>query len=159
VRFVGVSLDCGNPSELATFYMKLLKGRLLWDDADSVGVQVPGLVMVMQRVQDYQRPQWPGESIVHLDLTAGDHLDEPEAQAVALGAQLVDPQPDRRWRVLLDPAGHPFCITTVTPPPELLQSPVPIVNPAVNSARSRIVNRNGSPTFQGPDDRDRLITC
>jgi len=25
--------------------------------------------------------------------------------------------------VLLDPAGHPFCITTVTPPPELLQSP------------------------------------
>lgn len=123
MRFVGVSLDCGNPSELATFYMKLLKGRLLWDDADSVGVQVPGLVMVMQRVQDYQRPQWPGESIVHLDFTAGDHLDEPEAQAVALGAQLVDPQPDRRWRVLLDPAGHPFCITTVTPPPELLQSP------------------------------------
>jgi hypothetical protein len=26
-----------------------------------------------------------------------------------------------RWRVLLDPAGHPFCITTVTPdgPPAL----------------------------------------
>jgi len=44
-----------------------------------VGGMVRGLVMVMQRVQDYQRPQWPGESIVHLDLTAGDHLDEPEA--------------------------------------------------------------------------------
>jgi len=38
-------------------------------------------------------------------------------------ARAAHPQPDRRWWVLLDPAGHPFCITTVTPPPELLQSP------------------------------------
>jgi len=125
IRFVGVSLDCGNPAELATFYVKLLRGRLLWDNADSAGVQVPGLVLVMQLVQDYQRPRWPGESIVHLDLTAGDQLDEPEAQAVALGAQPVDAQPDRRWRVLLDPAGHPFCITTLTSPPESLQPAFP----------------------------------
>ncbi len=78
MRFAGVSLDCGSPAELATFYVKLLRGRLLWDNADnadSAGVQVPGLVLVMQRVQDYQRPQWPGESIVHLDLTAGDQPD------------------------------------------------------------------------------------
>ena len=36
-------------------------------------------------------------------------------RAEALGARLADPQPDSRWRVLLDPAGHPFCITTVVP--------------------------------------------
>ncbi|WP_307802408.1 VOC family protein [Cellulomonas fengjieae] len=45
--------------------------------------------------------------------------DEPVERALALGAQLADPQPDERWRVLLDPAGHPFCITTVAPSPEL----------------------------------------
>ncbi|MCR6704763.1 MAG: hypothetical protein NVV66_18580, partial [Cellulomonas sp.] len=45
----------------------------------------------------------------------------PVERAVALGARLADPQPDPRWRVLLDPAGHPFCITTVAPRPELLQ--------------------------------------
>jgi hypothetical protein len=75
---------------------------------------VPGLTLVMQRVLDYRPPCWPGESIVHIDLTAGERRDEPEQQAIALGAEPVDPQPDPRWRVLLDPAGHPFCITTVT---------------------------------------------
>jgi hypothetical protein len=26
----------------------------------------------------------------------------------------VQPSPDR-WRVLIDPAGHPFCLTTLIP--------------------------------------------
>ena len=47
------------------------------------------------------------------------HLEEPTRRAIALSARLADPQPDPQWRVLLDPAGHPFCITTVEPPPEL----------------------------------------
>lgn len=108
MRFVGVSLDCADPDELAAFYVGLLDGRLLWSSAGSAGVQVEGAVLVMQRVADYRPPRWPGESIVHLDLTAGDSLDEPEQRAIALGAQRVEPQPDTRWRVLLDPAGHPF---------------------------------------------------
>jgi hypothetical protein len=32
------------------------------------------------------------------------------------GAVQAEHQAKPRWRVLLDPAGHPFCITTVTPP-------------------------------------------
>ncbi|WP_456825161.1 VOC family protein [Cellulomonas sp. P5_E12] len=119
VRFVGVSLDCADPAELAEFYLRLMGGRLLWSRPTSVGVQVPGLLLTPQRVENYRPPQWPGASIVHLDLTAGDDLDGPVKRAVALGAKLADPQPDPRWTVLLDPAGHPFCITTVTPPPEL----------------------------------------
>jgi catechol 2,3-dioxygenase-like lactoylglutathione lyase family enzyme len=118
LRFVGVSLDCGDPAELAAFYVQLLGGHVLWSHPTSVGVQVPGLLLVPQRVDDYRRPQWPGASIVHLDLTAGDRLDQPVQRAVALGARLADSQPDPRWTVLLDPAGHPFCITTVGPPPE-----------------------------------------
>jgi hypothetical protein len=120
VRFVGVSLDCADPAELAEFYLQLLGGRLLWSRPTSVGVQTPGLLLIPQRVEDYRPPQWPGASIVHLDLTAGEHLEEPVRRAVALGARPADPQPDPRWKVLLDPAGHPFCITTVAPPPESL---------------------------------------
>ena len=121
VRFVGVSLDCADPAELAQFYLQLLGGHLRWSRPTSVGVQVPGVLLVAQRVEGYRPPQWPGASIVHLDLTAGEHLDGPVARAVALGARLADPQPDPRWRVLLDPAGHPFCLTTVTPPPESVE--------------------------------------
>ena len=120
VRFVGVSLDCADPDELADFYLRLLGGRVLWRREGSVGVEVPGVLLIPQRVADHEPPAWPGASIVHLDLTAGEALDEPVARALALGARLADPQPDPRWRVLLDPAGHPFCITPFAPPPELL---------------------------------------
>jgi hypothetical protein len=121
IRFVGVSLDCADPDELATFYLNLLGGRLLWSKDQSAAIQTPGVLLVMQRVADYEKPAWPGTSIVHLDLTAGDHLDGPEQRALALGATRAEPQPDTRWRVLLDPAGHPFCITTLAPPPEMLK--------------------------------------
>lgn len=120
VRFVGVSLDCADPVQLGDFYLRLLGGRSLWLKDSSVGLQVPGLLLIAQKVTDYRPPVWPGASIVHLDLTAGDQLDEPERRAVALGATVANPQPDPRWRVLLDPAGHPFCITTVAPPPQML---------------------------------------
>ncbi len=120
VRFVGVSLDCADPDELADFYLRLLGGRVLWRREGSVGLRVPGVLLVPQRVAGYRPPVWPGASVVHLDLTAGEELDEPVARALELGARLADPQPDPRWRVLLDPAGHPFCITPFAPPPELL---------------------------------------
>ncbi|PXY36958.1 glyoxalase [Prauserella flavalba] len=122
MRFVGVSLDCADPGGLAAFYVALLGGRLLWSKDGSAAVEVPGLLLVLQRVPDYEPPVWPGTSIVHLDLSAGDRLAEPERRALALGATRAEHQPDPRWRVLLDPAGHPFCITTLAPPPELLES-------------------------------------
>jgi hypothetical protein len=28
----------------------------------------------------------------------------------------MQPQHDPGWNVLVDPAGHPFCVTTLTPP-------------------------------------------
>ena len=115
VRFVGVSIDCADPAALAEFYLGLLGGQLVWSKPTSVGVQTPGLLLIAQRVADYLPPPWPGSSVLHLDLTAGSDLDGPERRAVALGARVVDPQPDPRWRVLLDPAGHPFCITTMAP--------------------------------------------
>ena len=46
---------------------------------------------------------------LHLDFQVDD-LDEAVAHAVECGAELADFQPQERVRVLLDPAGHPFCL-------------------------------------------------
>jgi catechol 2,3-dioxygenase-like lactoylglutathione lyase family enzyme len=110
---VAISLDCPDPQRLADFYRELLGGRQLWAKTSSVGIEVAGAVMVAQRVEVHVPPAWPGTSIVHLDLTADD-LELAVDRAVALGATVPE-QPDTRWRVLLDPAGHPFCLTPFTP--------------------------------------------
>ncbi|MDR7277191.1 VOC family protein [Catenuloplanes atrovinosus] len=113
IRLVAISLDCPDPQQLADFYRALLGGRQLWAKETSVGIEVHGAVLVAQQVDCYAPPVWPGTAIVHLDLTADD-LGTAVERAVALGATLPD-QPDPRWRVLLDPAGHPFCLTPFTP--------------------------------------------
>lgn len=44
-------------------------------------------------------------------------LEHSVAAAVAAGARLAVTQPSpERWLVLLDPAGHPFCFTTMIAP-------------------------------------------
>ena len=117
MRFVAVSRGCADPAHLAEFTCSL-GGRRLWTRPTSAAVQTPGVLLISQRVAGYQPPEWPGASVVHLGLTAGEQLEDPTRRAIALGDRLANPQPDpRRWRVLLDPAGHLFCITTLTPPP------------------------------------------
>jgi hypothetical protein len=117
LRMVAVSLDCADPGELARFYLTLLGGETLWSSPRSTGIRVPGGgVLVPQRVEGYRPPDWPGSALVHLDLTGGVGLDGAVTRAIAAGAKEADFQPDPRFRVLLDPAGHPFCITTVVPP-------------------------------------------
>jgi hypothetical protein len=122
LRMVAVSLDCADPGELGRFYLELLGGEILWSSPRSTGIRVTGgAVLVPQRVEGYTPPQWPGSPLVHLDLTAsagqsGADLDGAVARAVEAGATEAAFQPDGRFRVLLDPAGHPFCITTVVPP-------------------------------------------
>ena len=116
VHVSAVSLDCADHVALATFYAELLDGTVLWTHENASAVDVGALVLVAQSVTDHREPAWPGASIVHLDLTAApEDLDGVVDRAVSLGARLAHPQPDARWRVLRDPAGHPFCITPFAP--------------------------------------------
>lgn len=69
-----------------------------------------GVLLTFQR--------WPEGALpkqLHLELAASD-LDAEEARIVGLGATKAStqPRPDG-WRVLIDPAGHPFCITNLFP--------------------------------------------
>ena len=58
-------------------------------------------------------PGWPnahGSKQFHFDL-AVDDIDASDGRCVELGATLPAEQPGETWRVLLDPSGHPFCLT------------------------------------------------
>jgi hypothetical protein len=117
-RQVFVSLDCAEPAPLAEFWAAMLGGEVMFTTATAVGVRTDWMWLTAIRVPDYQPPSWPGGDIpkqIHLDLGVTD-LDATVAEAERLGARLapVQPAPDR-WRVLLDPAGHPFCLTTQIP--------------------------------------------
>lgn len=66
-----------------------------------------------QRVENYRAPQWPNQQVpqqLHLDFAVED-LDAAVALMLSLGATRPEHQPGGdRCRVLLDPAGHPFCL-------------------------------------------------
>jgi catechol-2,3-dioxygenase len=114
----GVVLDAPDVDVLAQFYSQL-RGWSIWkQDADGAALDVGEGVayLSIQRNPDYVRPAWPPVSgsqqmMLHLDFEVTD-LDEAVAHAVRLGAEVAEHQPQDDVRVLLDPAGHPFCLYT-----------------------------------------------
>ncbi len=69
---------------------------------------------MFQETAGYRAPVWPPADgaqrpMMHLDVQVGD-LDSAVAEAIDLGATLAGHQPQKHVRVLLDPAGHPFCL-------------------------------------------------
>ncbi|MGS2811550.1 VOC family protein [Nocardia sp. MW-W600-9] len=69
-----------------------------------------------QQVDGYRAPAVARQDVpqqLHMDLKVED-LDAAEKLALRFGAVRPDHQPGGdRWRVLLDPAGHPFCLVVV----------------------------------------------
>jgi len=117
-RLAAVSLDCPDPPTLASFYRQLLELEVMIESEDFVALKGADLYLTMQRVDDHRPPSWPGGDVpkqLHLELSVS-NLDAAEAFATGIGATraATQPSPDR-WRVLIDPVGHPFCITTLIP--------------------------------------------
>ncbi|RRQ28818.1 VOC family protein [Rhodococcus sp. Eu-32] len=108
-----VTLDCANPAESAEFWSALLGWTVAHAEQEYAMVTGGDTALGFGRVEDYVSPAWPnphGSKQFHFDL-AVDDLDDAARRAVDLGAVLPDDQPGETWRVLLDPAGHPFCLT------------------------------------------------
>jgi predicted enzyme related to lactoylglutathione lyase len=112
----GAAIEAPDPAALADFYSRLLDWPVAHEEPGTAILKPPqdGIYMVFQLVEDYVRPVWPpanGEqhAMIHFDIEVGD-LDEAVEEAVALGAQVAAEQPNDNVRVLLDPAGHPFCL-------------------------------------------------
>lgn len=117
-RLGGVTLDCDDPQSLAEFWRHLLDLEVLVEEEDYVALKAAGVLITAHRVANHQPPDWPDATVpkqIHLELAATD-LDAAEERALELGAIKPNAQPDPDlWRVLLDPSGHPFCITTMIP--------------------------------------------
>ncbi|MER6072368.1 VOC family protein [Streptomyces sp. NPDC001817] len=116
-RCAAVTFDCADPAELAGFYGELLGMQALFSTDDFVLLGKEGATgLGFNRLADYRRPTWPDpaqEKQAHIELGVDD-LDVAEQRLLELGAEKPEFQPGgERWRVLLDPAGHPFCITTL----------------------------------------------
>ncbi|MDA3626100.1 VOC family protein [Saccharopolyspora oryzae] len=118
VRLGAVALDTDAPIVLATFWSELLGGQISFSSNDFISIVAGPIRLNVHRVVDYRAPSWPDGSTpkqMHLDIEVCD-LEAAEEQALRLGARRADVQPALdRWRVLLDPAGHPFCLTTQFP--------------------------------------------
>jgi hypothetical protein len=118
VRRVFVTLDCADPQPVAQFWAAMLDGEVVFETARAIGVRAEQVWLSAMRVDGYRPPTWPDDAVpkqIHLDLGVDD-LEGAVAAAEALGAVPAEfqPAPEAR-RIMLDPAGHPFCLTTGVP--------------------------------------------
>jgi hypothetical protein len=108
-------LDTPDPIGLGRFYAGLLGWAVAEESAEWVRVlpeRGPGLSFQLE--PDHERPVWPAgpgqvRMQAHLDI-AVDDLEGGVGHAESLGAELASHQPQDDVRVMLDPAGHPFCL-------------------------------------------------
>lgn len=114
----GVVLDTDDVATLTHFYAELRGWRIHHLDEDDAALDAGEGVAYLgiQRNDQYVRPTWPGEPgrqqmMLHLDFEVTD-LEAETARAIGLGAVLPAHQPQADVRVLVDPAGHPFCLYT-----------------------------------------------
>jgi catechol 2,3-dioxygenase-like lactoylglutathione lyase family enzyme len=115
----GVVLDSTDARALARFYADLL-GWQIFNESDTWVDLAPsedaGYNFAFATDPLYVPPVWPTvegrpQMSMHLDLEVDD-LAEGVAYALSVGARLAEFQPQEHVRVLLDPAGHPFCLYT-----------------------------------------------
>ncbi len=117
--WLGTILGTPDPIGLGRFYAGLLGGDLDEGDPEFVTLLVrptDTTSLGFQLEPDHVPPVWPdpagGQQMqVHLDIGVTS-LPEAVEDAVALGARSADQQPQDDVRVMLDPAGHPFCLYT-----------------------------------------------
>ena len=112
-RLAMVTLDTADPAASAAFWSGMLGWEVTYSEGDYAMLSGPSNALGFGRVEGYVAPGWPNENgskQFHFDLAVAD-LDAAQEEAVSLGASVADPQPGETWRVLLDPSGHPFCLT------------------------------------------------
>jgi catechol 2,3-dioxygenase-like lactoylglutathione lyase family enzyme len=122
-----VTIGAPAPRDLAAFYAHLLGWPVTASDPARPGMPPEdgwaqltppqgeeGPTLNFEYEAKFTRPEWPAadgaqNATQHLDIAVGD-LDESVRWAAQAGALLADFQPQEDVRVMLDPAGHPFCL-------------------------------------------------
>lgn len=128
MQMPSVVLGARDPRALADLYERLLGWTMVAREEPRPGFpaedgwsmlrpppQEPGLRgLSVQWEPDYEPPARPPVSgrqqmMAHLNIAVED-LDAAVAWATEAGAELAEHQPQAAVRVMLDPAGHPFCL-------------------------------------------------
>jgi len=116
MRISATVLGAPDPRALGAFYARLLGWTIVQNDPAWVMVRPPsgGTGLSFQLEINHVPPVWPpvpGEQqmMTHLDI-AVDDLEAGVAHALAAGATLAAFQPQAHVRVMVDPAGHLFCL-------------------------------------------------
>ncbi len=120
IKMYSITLDCKDPLELAKFYKLLLNWTIGSIEEEWVWVYnpetrhgaYPGILF--QKNTEYVPPVWPQkpefqQQMAHIDFTVND-LEKAVQHAVNCGAAIAKEQYSDEWKVMLDPAGHPFCL-------------------------------------------------
>jgi len=115
---IGIAFDCPNANALADFYVKLSGWEKEISGDEFAALRTPeGILLVFQTVENYVSPVWPWkdgaqQQMAHIDFKVDD-LQEAEAHALQCGAKKAEVQYYDTSTVMLDPAGHPFCLSTI----------------------------------------------
>lgn len=111
-----VNIDCPDPKRLGEFYRDMTGMSLHEQEGFYYLGDEDGPKFFFQHVDDFVAPTWPSQERgqqLHLDFRVED-LEAAVAEAERLGATVAGHQPGPFWRVMLDPAGHPFCLAQMS---------------------------------------------
>ena len=116
IKFVNLTIDCADSKAMGEFYSKLLG----WETTEAWGCPLVvspdkqyGFLFVQE--DDYVPPVWPEvegkqQKQLHMDFQVQDY-EGSIAKAIELGAKKAETQfGPEHFTVMLDPAGHPFCL-------------------------------------------------
>jgi catechol 2,3-dioxygenase-like lactoylglutathione lyase family enzyme len=112
VAWIALTIDCADAQaavDLATFYAAALGGEVVQGS-----VRARGLLLIFEPIPDYRPPTWPSDETpkqMHFEWMVDD-LEAAVTRLLELGARLAEHQTGTSLRVMLDPAGHPFCVAT-----------------------------------------------
>jgi len=121
ITWARVTLDCSDAAALAAFYAAVLGWEVsVQDGEDWAQLLDPngGVGLNFQAAEWYEPPTWPEQpgqqmKMLHFELLVEDVAAAAHAVVRAGGRDAPHQPPDRdpaRLRVMLDPAGHPFCL-------------------------------------------------
>ena len=120
MKLASVIIDSDNAEELSEFYKNLLGWEKKVYDHGENGIWITlrkkgesTTRIVFQQIDNYEKPVWPEkenhqQQMMHLDFYS-DNVERDVQHAINCGATLANIQ-SGDWTILIDPAGHPFCI-------------------------------------------------
>jgi catechol 2,3-dioxygenase-like lactoylglutathione lyase family enzyme len=116
IKLMGINMDCADTKEMARFYGELLGFEIVHRDGGFIVMRDPagGPTISFDTIKNYRSPRWPEEpnaqdKMMHFEMSVDD-LEAAVAHAIACGAKQAEYQGLDHVRVMLDPAGHPFCL-------------------------------------------------